>query len=220
MVITMKRIITIQHTQSEQHINGMIGSWGDWDLTETGIKQANNIGLSLRKKTTGEKYVLYSSDLKRTMHTAEIISDHLNLKPIYSELLREFNLGEAIGKTKEWAKKNTKCSLWPNLLDWAASKNGQVFEGAESRADVWRRVSEFFDKVVIPSEDNLIIVSHDGTLSIFFALWLGLNLDYLDHFNISGKTGGVSMLYEDSAGNHVISSLNDMSYVCENEFVE
>lgn len=29
----MKNIIAIQHTQSEQHINKMIGSLGDWNLT-------------------------------------------------------------------------------------------------------------------------------------------------------------------------------------------
>ena len=40
----MKKIITIQHTQSEQHINGMIGSWADWDLTPHGIKSAELIG--------------------------------------------------------------------------------------------------------------------------------------------------------------------------------
>jgi probable phosphoglycerate mutase len=33
----MKNIITIQHTQSIQHTNGMIGSWGDWDLIGLGI---------------------------------------------------------------------------------------------------------------------------------------------------------------------------------------
>lgn len=40
---TLKKIITIQHTQSEQHLNGMIGSLKDWELTELGVKQAHNI---------------------------------------------------------------------------------------------------------------------------------------------------------------------------------
>ena len=29
----MKQIITIQHTQSFHHTNGMVGSWTDWDLS-------------------------------------------------------------------------------------------------------------------------------------------------------------------------------------------
>ena len=39
----MKQIITIQHTQSEHHTNGMVGSWTDWHLTEYGCAQAERI---------------------------------------------------------------------------------------------------------------------------------------------------------------------------------
>lgn len=46
----MKNIITIQHTQSIHHTNGMVGSWTDWDLSEFGISQADKIGKNLKKK--------------------------------------------------------------------------------------------------------------------------------------------------------------------------
>lgn len=104
-----KKIITIQHTQSEQHINGIIGPWENWDFTDLGIEHANRIGQKPSMEIQNEKYVLYASDLQRTKHTAKIISGYLKIEPIYSELLREFNLGEDIGKTKEWARNNTKC---------------------------------------------------------------------------------------------------------------
>ena len=45
----MKNIITIQHTQSVHHTNGMVGSWTDWDLTELGVQQAKRIGCKLRE---------------------------------------------------------------------------------------------------------------------------------------------------------------------------
>ena len=52
----MREIITIQHTQSEQHLNQMIGSWFDWELTPLGIDQANNMANTchpkLRQKST------------------------------------------------------------------------------------------------------------------------------------------------------------------------
>ena len=50
----MKHIITIQHTQSVHHTNGMVGSWTDWDLTELGKKQADNIGRKLKKEFDGK----------------------------------------------------------------------------------------------------------------------------------------------------------------------
>lgn len=105
----MKKIITIQHPQSEQHINGMIGSWADWDLTNLGVEHAHHIGEKLSREIVGEKFFLYASDLRRTRHTAEIIAAHIGTEPIYSGLLREFHLGAAVGKTKNWARQNTQC---------------------------------------------------------------------------------------------------------------
>jgi len=43
----MKKIITIQHTQSQHHLNGMVGSWTDWELSDLGKIQADNIGRKL-----------------------------------------------------------------------------------------------------------------------------------------------------------------------------
>ena len=211
----MKKIITIQHPQSEQHLNGMIGSWADWDLTALGAEQAHAIGRALHRDFADEKFVLYASDLKRTWHTAEIIGEHLHTEPIFSQFLREFDLGEAVGKSKAWAKQNTRCPLWPHMRDWAATGDGRVFDGAESREEVWRRVSDFYHQIVLPADSSLIIVSHDGTLSLFHALWLGLDLSALDHVYIAGKPGGVSVLLEDEVGNHILSRLNDTSYARE-----
>ena len=46
----MKTIITIQHTQSIHHTNGMVGSWTDWNLSELGKIQAGNIGRKLSRE--------------------------------------------------------------------------------------------------------------------------------------------------------------------------
>lgn len=208
----MKKIITVQHPQSEQHTNGMIGSLGDWDLTEYGIAQAHKIGQNLLREIGDEPHVLYSSDLRRTKHTAEILSSYLHIEPQFSPLLREFDLGEANGKTKQWAKENNTCSVWPGTKDWAKTVDERVFVNAETKREVALRVAEFMEKVVTPTKENIIIVSHDGTLSIFFALWLGMDIEMLNRCNLSGKSGGVSILCEDGAGHRIISRLNDMSF--------
>ena len=46
----MKSIFTVQHTQSEHHINGMIGSWTDWNLTELGKQQAERIARMMKQE--------------------------------------------------------------------------------------------------------------------------------------------------------------------------
>ena len=208
----MKRIIAIQHPQSEQHVNRMIGSWHDWDLTELGITQAHNIAKKLSSEIASDDYIIYSSDLLRTKHTAEIISSYLHIVPIYDARIRELNLGDAIGKSKEWAKNNLHCPVWSGTIDWASSADKRLFNGAETRRDLWNRVLQFYNEIVVPSDKNLIIISHSGTLSVLFAIWLNMSLESLNNSVIWGKSGGISVLLEDD-GHHIISKLSDMSYM-------
>ena len=209
----MRRIITIQHTQSLQHTNGMIGSWRDWDLTGTGVEQAHCIGRRLSGEIQNERYTLYSSDLLRAGHTADIVAAYTGTVPIRTGLLREFNLGEAVGRSKVWARANAVCAVRPGTIDQAADIDGRPFTGAESQRDVWRRLSDFYTQYIAVNDDDLILVSHDGTLSIFFALWLGMEVEMLNHCRFSGCASGVSFLYEDSARCRGISRLNDLSYL-------
>ena len=209
----MKKIITIQHTQSEQHTNGMIGSWKDWNLTDTGIEQARRIGQRLSAEIHDERYIMYSSDLLRAKRTAEIVAGFLDIVPIYTDDLREFHLGEATGKSKAWARANIQCEVWPQTIDCAESIDGKPFTGAESKRDVWNRLLPFYNRVMTSTEENILIVSHDGTLSLFYAMWLGLDMNMLENCALSGKTGGVSLLIEDKARHHMISRLNDLSYI-------
>ena len=79
----MKNVITIQHTQAEHHVSGMIGGNTDWALTETGKKQAHSIGKNMKDLIKTENAIKYSSDLLRAKQTAEIINEYLNLKIIF-----------------------------------------------------------------------------------------------------------------------------------------
>ena len=85
----MKHIITVQHTQSVHHTNGMAGSWTDWDLTELGKKQADRIGKKLKDELAGKAVTVYSSDLKRAKQTADEIAKYFDVQPILRSELRE-----------------------------------------------------------------------------------------------------------------------------------
>ncbi len=115
----------MKHTQSIHHTNKIISSWTDWDLSEHGIEQAKRIGQRLSLEIKNKKYVMYSSDLLRAKHTSEIVAGFLNIDPIFSDSLRERNLGEAVGKSVEWAHQNT--IVWEKTID------DKPFIGAESR---------------------------------------------------------------------------------------
>lgn len=201
----VKNIITIQHTQSIHHTNGMVGSWTDWNLSEKGIQQANNIGKNLSNQLKDKKYIMYSSDLLRAKHTAEIVGRHLEITPILATELRERNLGKCVGKSVAWLKDNIECQ--ENSID------DKMFSDAESRRDEWNRLLPFFNEIINNEHENIIIVSHGDLLSVFNAMWLDMDIEMLNKCNLFGLAGGISFMHESIDGKRIIKRMSDMSYL-------
>ena len=201
----MKTIITIQHTQSMHHTNGMVGSWTDWELSELGMQQANIIGEKLKAELLDKKFVMYSSDLLRAKQTAENIGKHLGISPILRIELRERNLGRCCGKSVQWLRKNLE--MQEKTID------DRLFSDAESRRDEWNRLKPFFDEVMKSDNENIIIVSHGDLLSVFNTMFLGLNVETINTSEMFGLAGGVSYMFENNEGKRFIKKLSDMSYV-------
>lgn len=203
----MKTIITIQHTQSIHHTNGMVGSWTDWDLSELGKQQAENIGKKLSIELQGKNIVIYSSDLARAKQTAEIVGKHLDAVPSFEMALRERNLGKCVGKSVQWLKGNIECQ--EKTID------DRMFSDAESRRDEWNRLLPLFGHIISSKDENIIIVSHGDLLSVFNAMWLGLGVETLNQFELFGLAGGVSYMFQNNEGKRFIKRLSDMSYIIE-----
>ncbi len=200
----MKTIFTIQHTESIHHTNGMVGSWTDWDLSELGKQQAENIGKKLSAELAGKPVVMYASDLARAKQTAEIVGKHLGLQPILETALRERNLGKCVGKSIQWLKEHIECQ--EKTID------DRMFSDAESRRDVWNRLSPFFEKMMASEAETVIIVSHGDLLSVFNAMFLGAGVTSLNHFELYGVSGGVSKMYAEESGKRIIKKMSDLSY--------
>ncbi len=211
----MKQIITIQHTQSEHHLNGMVGSWTDWHLTENGRAQAEHIAERLLPLLQGKKWTLHSSDLLRAQETAAPLARLLDVKPILRPELRERNLGPAVGKSVQWLRENLE--MQERTVD------DRLFAAAESRRDAWNRLAPLFNEIMDSEDENIILVSHGDLLSIFNVMWLGLPVEAMNSLDLYGMAGGVSFLHvaEDRAdpgttkGKRVIRRLSDMSFVRE-----
>lgn len=201
----MKTIITIQHTQSVHHTNGMVGSWTDWELSELGVEQANRIGEKLKVEMSDKKFVMYSSDLLRARQTAENVGKYLGLSPILRTELRERNLGKCCGKSVQWLRENLE--MQEKTID------DRLFSDAESRRDEWNRLQPFFDEVMASNDENIIIVSHGDLLSVFNTMFLGLSIETINTSEMFGLAGGVSYMFENNEGKRFIKRMSDMSYV-------
>lgn len=201
----MKNIITVQHTQSVHHTNGMVGSWTDWDLTELGKRQADNIGGNLKAELDGKDFIIYSSDLARAKQTAEIVAKYFGVAPIFKTELRERNLGKCCGKSVQWLRDNIECQ--EKTID------DRLFSDAESRRDEWNRLKPFFDSIMADDSENILIVSHGDLLSVFNAMFLGLSVESINNGEIFGLAGGVSQMFENNDGKRFIKRISDMSYM-------
>lgn len=205
----MKRVITVQHCQAVHHVNKMVGGVTDWELTELGLDQANDIGIALKEKIgINSDYNIYSSDLIRTRQTADIIAKHLNITPIYRQELREINLGSATGKSQEWFMSNQIPR--PKDLPWLYHK---VMFDAESAEEVYYRVSKLADEIENLNDHHFIIIGHGGSLSIFTARWLKLPISILVNTAFLGSAGGVSFMSERDDNARVLNVWNDTSYM-------
>ena len=201
----MKNIITVQHTQSVHHTNGMVGSWTDWDLTELGKKQADNIGKKLKEELAGQAVVLYSSDLKRAKQTAEAIAKQLGVQPIFRMELRERNIGKCCGKSVQWLRENRECP--------EKTVDDKLFSDGESRRDAWNRLRPFYEEMMANDEETIIIVSHGDLLSIWNAMFLGLTVEFVREVEIRGSAGGVSHMIVSDEGKRLVRQISDLSYV-------
>ena len=201
----MKNIITIQHTQSVHHTNDMVGSWTDWDLSDLGRAQADNIGRNLEELVGEAKFVLYSSDLKRAKQTAEAVGKYLGLTPILRTELRERNLGKCCGKSVQWLRENLECP--------EKTVDDRLFSDAESRRDAWNRLQPFFNEIMENDEENIIIVSHGDLLSLFNAMFLGMPVESRHTCELWGGAGSVSRMTVKDDGKRMIRCMGDLSFL-------
>ena len=185
----MKTILTVQHTEAEHHINGRIGAWQDWALTERGREQAFRIGQWLEGETGGDAYSMYVSPQLRARQTAEEISRTLGLEPRVRDALREVNAGEGNGKTREWYREH-EAPRGPGF-----DPDYRPFPDAESDRELWDRLAPFYREITENDEGHILVVSHGTTLSFLQSMLAGQGVAVRGRFRFNGASGSVSRFF-------------------------
>ena len=201
-----KIIITVQHTESEHHVNGHIGAWGDWPLTGRGRQQAFELGRRLLCEDCHRGFVMYCSDLARAVQTAEEINRTLHITPVYSRVIREVNAGEGNGKPRDWYREHE------------APKNGydpdyRPFPDAESDRDLWNRLLPFCRQITEGNEERILIVSHGTALSFLQSMIMGYEFEDIPKFRFYGSSGSVSKFVIEPDGKIIAKYINQRSDV-------
>lgn len=157
----MSYLAIVRHGESQANADGIIAGIFETPITEKGRLQARQAASLLRDIPF---QAAYASTLMRTQQTLREMLDELNLdiKPVYSEELRERNWGRLEGKygdnrNNEFTEEEAK--------QWKTWDVGPP-EG-ESYADLSKRMVGYFDSHILPwlkQGENVLLVSHNGIL--------------------------------------------------------
>lgn len=147
------RLILTRHGETEENATGIMQGHLPGKLSKEGIEQAKKLAERLKSEKID---VIYSSDLARSADTAkEIAKHHPDAYFIFTEELREFNLGDYQGKTKsEVGEENLKMRFENSDLR---------FPNGESESDVSKRARHFFERILKKHKDEtVLVVAHNG----------------------------------------------------------
>ena len=181
----MVYLVLIRHGQSEWNKKNLFTGWTDIELSEQGREEAKQAGLALKAKSIVFDKA-FSSALKRSIQTMEIILQNMNLQIPFIKAwqLNERHYGRLQGKNKQeiidkfgedqtqkWRRSftivppplETPQSLEPKEL----YKDLKSAPQSESLKDTQDRVLPFWEKRVYPciaSGQSVLITAHGNSL--------------------------------------------------------
>ena len=166
-------LFILRHGESVWNKENKFTGLSDVGLSIKGKKEADDAGLLLKNKKID---VIFTSALKRTIETADIIKSKLNngtdINVISTENLNERDYGVLTGKDKD----EIKTMYGENMLKlWRRSYHIAPPDG-ENLDDVRKRVGDFYDSDILKmlnQNRNVLIVAHGNSLR---ALLVHLNL--------------------------------------------
>ncbi|MDR0850343.1 MAG: histidine phosphatase family protein [Christensenellaceae bacterium] len=147
----MNKLILVRHGQTAWNVLGKKQGQSDIELNAVGEEQAKELGIKLQNAKFD---LVYTSPLKRTKRTAEIILQYNGFGGCVTEDVRiiERDFGEFEGLTDGEFDFGAFYDI--NAL--------QKFERAESAFEVEDRVFEFLDELKLNQHNKIILIVGHG----------------------------------------------------------
>lgn len=174
----------------------------DSPLTEEGIAAAK----TLRKKMEALSIDrVYSSDLKRAMHTAELLVPGKTIREMPG--FREIDFGVWEGKTIDAIKTD-----YAKMHDtWRSAPEGVHFPNGESMMQAQERVLRTFWSIDAKEQDrNILIVAHGMIIKL---LLVGLlEAPMVKMFHMTQNNLAVNVIRTNDQGANIVT-MNDTSFI-------
>ncbi|WP_435929504.1 adenosylcobalamin/alpha-ribazole phosphatase [Dryocola sp. BD613] len=173
----------VRHGETRANLDGVYSGISETELTELGINQALAVGHMLRGVAFDR---VLCSELGRAQHTARLILQQRDITPCVDPRLNEMHFGDwEMRHHRDLQRDDAQryaawCSDWQNVIP----TNGEGFQRFN------QRVSEFSESIKARqhNDENMLIVSHQGVLSLFLATLLNMPPASLWHFVIEQGT--------------------------------
>lgn len=144
-----------------------IGGWSEVDLINEGKKQIYDAANFLKVQKF-EINKIYTSDVRRAVTTANIVSKKLNLEVIENKDLRELNKGDLNGLERSEVIKK-----YPQYLNEVTIDT--KYPNGESMKEFYQRIKDYLPKLY--GLDNNLIVTHRGVINMLYFLLNNIDLD-------------------------------------------
>jgi alpha-ribazole phosphatase len=174
------RLHLIRHGEIEPAAMGKLIGHTDVELSERGVEQAHRLA---EKLSSARLDSVYSSDLRRTLRTAEIIGEPNRLRTQPSAAWREIDMGAWEGRTLSSLNDEAPEQVASLFNDPASFE----YPGGESFADFTTRIQRALDQLLLTHPNGAIaLVAHGGVcraiiggiLGIPMRNWLRLAQEY------------------------------------------
>lgn len=181
----------VRHGQDDTTVRG---GWSSNGLTEKGKLQAARLAEDFRTREEPQIHRIYSSDLPRTMETAQPVADVLGLTVMPRKEFREVNNGLLAGMDNELALERYPGLFW-NRMHW----NQHYPEGESPREfhDRIRRAWKAFSSELVQAQENAILVTHGGVISLLEDLVKGVRYSNRERHRWISCTAVVPLVYRD-----------------------
>ena len=173
----MVRFYLVRHGETEWNAAGRMQGHLDSPLTAVGRQQAARLPEHLAGRGITR---IISSDLGRCLATVAPAAAALGLDVETEVRLRERNLGEMQGSTREeWGRKPR------GGIDFDFSDPDFVPPGGESLRSVFARSVSAMEELARTGEGPFLIVTHGGVLKCLFHRAIGLPMEMPRRFSVA-----------------------------------
>ncbi len=200
----MSRLLLARHGITEFNSTRRFAGYSDIDMNAEGYRQVER----LSKRLADEKIdVVYSSDLKRALATAEIIASERKIDIVSCPELREANYGDAEGLTFAEIK-----HLYPDVAELVTNFSLELkFPNGEGFEEFIERTSEFLGRLSKHTVDEtILIVSHSGPLKVLVCRLLEIDMEHWRQIRLDNASLSIVETYPRGT---IISLLNDTSHL-------